>query len=132
MSFKIAILVCLILMGFMACITYYLGKKMSNNLIKYIPVFSFAIGALFFYFKLNYISYKPYSIDGILDKISFIILLILGSIAFLEAVIIDIVENSKFFKNSYMDVRKAIKLVDVNKTFKIKMPSDIVKKIKGL
>ncbi|WP_391208533.1 hypothetical protein [Psychrobacillus sp. L4] len=132
MSFKIAILVCLILMGIITCITYYLAKKVSNSLMKYIPVFSFAIGALFFFLKLNYISYKPNSIDGILDMIAFIILIILGSIAFIEAVIIDVVENSKLFRKSYLTVRKAMKLVDVNKAFKIKMPSDFVKKIRGL
>lgn len=131
MSFKIAVFVCLILMGLVACITYYLGKKVSNSLMKYIPVFSFAIGVLFFYIKLNFISYKPNSFDGIYDMIAIIILIIVCSIAFLEAVIIDIVENRKLFKRSYMAVRKAIKLVDVNKAFKFKMPSGIVKKIRG-
>ncbi|MEK4485116.1 hypothetical protein MHH81_05875 [Psychrobacillus sp. FSL H8-0484] len=131
MSFKIAVFVCLILMGLVACITYYLGKKVSNSLMKYIPVFSFAIGVLFFYIKLNFISYKPDSFDGIYDMIVIIILIIVCSIAFLEAVIIDIVENRKLFKRSYMAVRKATKLVDVNKAFKFKMPSGIVKKIRG-
>ncbi|WP_342600637.1 hypothetical protein MHB48_06130 [Psychrobacillus sp. FSL H8-0483] len=131
MSFKIAVFVCLILMGLVACITYYLGKKVSNSLMKYIPVFSFAIGVLFFYIKLNFISYKPNSFDGIYDMIAIIILIIVCSIAFLEAVIIDIVENRKLFKRSNMAVRKAIKLIDVKKVFKIKMPGGIVKKIRG-
>ncbi|QFF98458.1 hypothetical protein PB01_06245 [Psychrobacillus glaciei] len=132
MSFKIAILVCLILMGIIACITYYLAKKVSNSLMKYIPVFSFAMGALFFYMKFSFISYKPNSIEGIYDIIAIILLLIVCSIAFLEAVIIDIVENSNLFSRSYMAVRKVIQLVGINKAFKIKMPSDFVKKIRGL
>ncbi|TQR20859.1 hypothetical protein [Psychrobacillus vulpis] len=131
MSFKIAILVCLVLMGFIACITYYLGKKVSLSLMKYIPVFSFGIGALFFYIKLNFISYKPNSFDGIYDMIAFIILIVVSSIAFLEAIIIAIVENRKLFRRSYIAVRKAIKVGSVNKIFKLKMPSGIVKKIRG-
>ncbi|MFF2752476.1 hypothetical protein ACFVR1_01815 [Psychrobacillus sp. NPDC058041] len=132
MSFKIGILICLILMGVIACITYYLGKKVFNRLIKYIPVFSFAVGVLFLYIKLNFISYKPNSIDNILDMIAIIILIILCSIALVEAVIVDIVDSRKLFRESYMAIRNAIKLVDVNKAFRFKMPSGIVKKVKGL
>lgn len=129
MSFKIAILVCLTLMSFIVCITYYLAQKLSNSLMKYIPVFSFAIGVLFFYIKLNFISYKPNSFDGIYDMIAFIIFIIVGSIALIEALIIDSVENSHLFRKSYLAVRKGIK--NGNKVFKFKMPSGIVKKIKG-
>lgn len=132
MSFKIGILICLFLMGVIACITYFLGKKISNSLMKYIPVFSFAVGVLFFYIKLNFISYKPNSIDSILDMITIIILIILCSIALIEAVIVDIVESRKLFRASPMGIRKAIQLVDVNKAFRYKIPSSIVKKVKGL
>lgn len=129
MSFKIAILVCLTLMSFIVCITYYLAQKLSNSLMKYIPVFSFAIGILFFYIKLNFISYKPNSIDGIFDMIAFILFIIVGSIALIEALIIESVENSHLFRKSYLAVRKGIK--NVNKVFKFKMPSSILKKLKG-
>ncbi|WP_093263661.1 hypothetical protein [Psychrobacillus sp. OK032] len=131
MSFKIGILVCLFLMVFMACITYYLGKKVSHSLMKYIPVFAFASGIIFYYIKLNFISYEPSSFDGIYDMIVFIILIIVGSIAFLETVIIDIVENSKLFGKSYMAIRKAIKLENVKKVFKVRMPSSFLKKTRG-
>lgn len=115
MSFKIAIIVCLTLMCLVACITYFLGKKVSKNLMKYIPVFSFGIGMLFFYIKLNFISDNPNSFDRISDMIVIIILLIVFSIALLEAVIIDIVENTKIFGKGFMGLRKAMKLVVVNK-----------------
>lgn len=129
MGFKMAILVCLILMGLMACVTYYLAKKVSNSLMKYIPVFSFAAGALFFYIKFKFISIQPNAFEDISDMIAIILLLIICSIAFLEAVIIDIVDNRILFRKS---VWKGIRLVDVNKVFKPKIPSAIIKKIKGL
>ncbi|MFJ8066365.1 hypothetical protein ACIQYS_17335 [Psychrobacillus sp. NPDC096426] len=131
MSFKIGILVCLILMVFMACITYYLSKKVSKSLMKYIPFFSFAIGVLFFYIKLNFISHEAYAYVRIFDMITIIILMIVGSFAFLEAVIIEIAENSKLFGKSYMGVRKAIKSVNGKKVFMFKLPSRIVKKIRS-
>ena len=131
MSFKIGILVCLILMVFMACITYYLGKKVSYSLMKYIPVFAFASGIIFYYIKLNFISYEPSSFEGIYDMIAFIILIIVGSIAFLETVIIDIVENSKLFGRGYVAVVKAIKFENVKKAFKAIMPSSFLKKTRG-
>lgn len=115
MSFKIAILVCLTLMSLTACIICYLGKKVSNSFMKYIPVFSLGVGILFFYIKLNYISYAPNSFDSIYDMIAIIILLIVCSIALLEAVIIDIVENTKLFGKGFMVIRKAIKLGDIKK-----------------
>ena len=115
MSFKIAILICLTLMCIVACITYFLGKKVSKSFMKYIPVFSFCIGMLFFYIKLNFISYNPNSFDRISDMIATIILLIVFGIALLEAVIIDIVENTKLFGKGFMIIRKTMKLVVVNK-----------------
>jgi hypothetical protein len=119
-------------MGVIACVTYFLGKKVSNSLIKYIPVFSFAVGVLFLFIKLNFISYKPNSIDSILDMTAIIILITLCSIALVEAVIVDIVESRKLFRASHMAIRKVIKFIDVNKAFRFKMPSGIVKKVKGL
>lgn len=115
MSFMIEILVCLTLMCLIACIIYYLGKKVSKSFMKYIPVFSFGIGVVFYYIQLNFTSYKPNSFDSIYDTIVIIILLLVFSIALLEAVIIDIVENTKLFGKGFMVIRKAIKLVNVNK-----------------
>lgn len=131
MSFKIGILICFIIMVLMACITYYLGKKVAHSLMKYIPVFSLISGVIFYYIKLHFISYKPNSFDGIYDMIAFIILIIVGSIAFFETIIIDVVENSKLFGSSYKAVRKAMKLENVRKIFKSKMPSGILKKIRN-
>ena len=115
MSFKITLLVCLALMCLIAGITYYLGKKVSNGLMKYIPVFSFGIGVLFFYIKLNLNSYYFNSFDSIFYMILIIIFLLLFSIALLEAVIIEIVENTKLFRKGFIVMRKAMKLVNVNK-----------------
>ncbi|SDM52994.1 hypothetical protein SAMN05518871_101458 [Psychrobacillus sp. OK028] len=110
MSFKIAMLVCFILMCLISCITYYLGKKVSKKFIKYIPVFSLGSGLIFFYIKLNYSSF-----DHIFDKIAIILLLIVFSIALLEAIIIEVVENTKLFKRGIMVIRKSLKLVHVKK-----------------
>ena len=107
-----SILICIILMVLIACITYYLGKKVSNSFMKYIPVFSFAIGALFFYIKLSFVSYKPGSFDNIYDKITMIIIVVVGSIALLEALIIDVVQNSSLFTKSYTALRKALRQLD--------------------
>ncbi|MFJ7825010.1 hypothetical protein [Psychrobacillus sp. NPDC096623] len=115
MSFKIALLVCFSLMCLISCITYYLGKKVSNNFIKYIPVFSLGSGVIFFYIKLNYSSYNPISFDNIFDKIAIIILLIVFSIALLEAIIIEVVENTNLFERGIMVIRKSLKLVHVKK-----------------
>ena len=108
MSFKIAMLFCFILMCLVASITYYLGKKVSGRFMKYIPVFSFAVGVLFFLIRLNFVSYMPNSIDRIFDMIAIIILLVLLGIALLEAVIIDIVENTKLFGKGFMIIKKSI------------------------
>ncbi|MFJ5771356.1 hypothetical protein [Psychrobacillus sp. NPDC093180] len=131
MSFKIGILICLIIMIFIAGITYYLGRKFAYSLIKYIPVFSFISGVIFYYIKLNFISYKPNSFDGIYDMIAFIILIVVGSIALLETVIIDIVKNSELFGKGYTALRKAITSENIKKKFKFKMPSGILKKIRS-
>lgn len=109
MSFKIAILVCLTLMCLAACITYFLGKKVSKGFMKYIPVFSFCIGMLFFYIKLNFITHNPNSFEKASDIITIIILFIVFIISLLEAVIIDIVENTKLFRKGFMVLRKAMK-----------------------
>jgi len=114
MSFKIALLVCLILMFLIAFVTYYLGKRVSANWMKYIPVFSFGIGVIFFYTRVNFISYSN-SIESIFDLISITLLLVVFSIALLEAVIIEIVENTKFFRKGFMDIRKVLKLVAIKK-----------------
>lgn len=115
MSFKIALLVCLALMCLIAGITYYLGKKVSNGLMKYIPVLSFGIGVLYCYINLNFTSFNPNSFESIFYVILIIIFLFLFSIALLEAVIIEIVENTKLFGKSFIVMRKAMKLVNVNK-----------------
>lgn len=131
MSFKMGILICLIIMVFMACIIYYLGKKVAPSLMKYIPVFSFVSGVIFYYIKLNFMTYQPNSFDSIYDMITLIVLTIVGIIALLETVIIDIVENSELFGRCYNAVRKAIKLENVKKVFRLKMPGGILKKIRG-
>lgn len=132
MSFKIAILVCFALMLLIACVSYYLGTKVSKSLMKYIPVFSFGVGALFFYIKFNFISYKPNSFDSIYDLIVLIILILVCSIALLEAVIIDVVENTQLFSKGFFVMRKAMKIVDINKAINLKKSLGIVKKIRGL
>lgn len=131
MSFKIGILICLIIMVVIAGITFYVGKKVAHSLMKYIPVFSFASGVIFYYIKLHFISYKPNSFDGIYDMIAFIILIIVGSIALLETVIIDIVKNSELFGKSYTVLRKAITLENIKKIVKFKMPGGFLKKIRS-
>lgn len=83
--------------------------------MKYIPVFSFGVGILFFYIKLSFISNYTNSFERITDMIAIIILLIVFSIALLEALIIDIVENTEIFRKGFMVLRKAMKLVDVKK-----------------
>jgi len=114
MSFKIALLVCLILMCLIGFMTYYLGKKLTTNLLKYIPVFSLGFGVIFFYTRLNFVSY-PNSFDSIFDTIAIIILLLVFSIALLEVVIIEVVENTKIFGKGIMVIRKAMKLAVINK-----------------
>ncbi|GGA16644.1 hypothetical protein [Psychrobacillus lasiicapitis] len=131
MSFKIGIIICLIIMVFIAGVTFYLGKKVAHSLMKYIPVFSFASGVIFYYSKLHFISYKPNSFDGIYDMILFIILIIVGSIALIETLIVDIVKNSELFGKSYTALRKAITLDNIKKVFKFKVPSSILRKIRS-
>ena len=109
MSFKIAILVCLILMGLIAIITYYLGKKVSTNLFKYIPVFALGFGSIFFYTRLKFISY-PNSFESIFDKVAIFLLLVVFTIALLEAIIIEIVANTELFRKGFLVMRKRLKL----------------------
>lgn len=115
MSLKIAILVCLSLMCLIACITFYLGIKVSKRFIRYIPVFSLSSGVIFFYIRLNYISNYPNPFESIFDKIAFIILLVVFSFALLEVVIIEVVENTKLFRKGIIGIRKALKLVYIKK-----------------
>ena len=94
--------------------TYYLGKKLTANLLKYLPVFSLGFGVIFFYIRLNFISYSN-SFESIFDTISIIILLLVFSFALLEVVIIEVVENTKIFGKGIMVIRKAMKLAVINK-----------------
>lgn len=114
MSFKIAVLVCLTLMCIIAIITYYLGKKVSTNLFKYIPVLALGFGSIFFYTRLKFISY-PNSFESFFDKVTFFLLLVVFTMALLEVVIIEIVANTELFRTGFLAMRKRLKLLIIKK-----------------
>lgn len=114
MSFKIAILICLTLMFLIAIITFYLGKKVSTNLFKYIPVFALGFGSIFFYTRLKFISY-PNSFESIFDRIALSLLLVVFTIALLEAVIIEVVAYTELFRKGLLVMQKRLKLLIIKK-----------------
>jgi putative Mn2+ efflux pump MntP len=65
MSIQAAIAVSLVLMGIMTLISYLIGKRVSNRLIKFIPAIISALGMGFFYIKLNFIPYESHAYEGI-------------------------------------------------------------------
>ncbi|WP_408009907.1 hypothetical protein ACJROX_06320 [Pseudalkalibacillus sp. A8] len=65
MSIQLAIFLSTVLMGMVAFITYYVGKRGSNRLIKYIPAIA-AAGISFFSIKLNFYPYESHAFEGIL------------------------------------------------------------------
>lgn len=115
MSFQMALLFCFVLMCLVGIATYYLGKKVSQRYTKYIPVFAFGIGVLFFYIKLNFLTVDSSSFENISGQIVMIILLVLCSFALLEAIIMEIVENTQSIGKRFMDIQKALKLIIKNK-----------------
>ena len=120
MSFKIALLVCFLLMFLMAIATYYLAKKVSFQMMKYIPLISLGSGLIFFFTRLNIVSYNTNSIDSLFDKLVLSLILIVFCFAFLEAVIIEIVDNTILLRKSLRSIRKVLKLMNPKKLLNLK------------
>jgi hypothetical protein len=95
MSFQIAMVIIIILMGVIALITYFIGRNVSYRVIKYIPAITPLFGTSFFCIKLNFILYHSHAFEGIYDVITIIFLSITFGISSLGAIIIDIVQRQK-------------------------------------
>jgi len=95
MGIQIAIIISIVLMGSIAFFTYYVGKKTSRRLIKYIPAVATGFGLVFFYIKMNFIAYESHAFEGIYDMIAIISLAIICAITLLGAMIIDIANKVK-------------------------------------
>ncbi|MFP3919532.1 hypothetical protein U5N28_17165 [Lysinibacillus telephonicus] len=103
MNFPFSLILCIVLMGIIACFLYYLGKKISYSFILYNPSITLGFGVIFFLVKMIFSQQNQleYSIDVIIT----VILLFVWIVALLEAVIIDIFENGEEMLN---DIRLVI------------------------
>jgi LytS/YehU family sensor histidine kinase len=95
MSIQVAIFVSVILMGLSSLITYFIGKRVSSRLIKYIPAIATGVGMSFFYIKLNFIPYKSHPYEAINDIVAIILLGIIFTISLLSSIFIEIVTKRK-------------------------------------
>jgi hypothetical protein len=95
MSIQVAIFVSVILMGLISVTTYFIGKRVSSRLIKYIPAIATAVGMIFFAIKINYIPYKSHAYEIINDIVALILLAIIFTISILSSVIIEIANRRK-------------------------------------
>jgi hypothetical protein len=96
MSILLAILTSLIIMGVISFVTFFVVKKVSNNLIKYIPSIAAAFGILFFYIKINFIPYFFNTYAVIFDMVVIILLSIMCGVSLLGAIIVELVNKSYF------------------------------------
>ncbi|RTQ96104.1 hypothetical protein [Lysinibacillus telephonicus] len=103
MNFPFSLILCIVLMGIIACFLYYLGKKISYSFILYNPSITLGFSVIFFLVKMIFSQQNQleYSIDVIIT----VILLFVWIVALLEAVIIDIFENGEEMLN---DIRLVI------------------------
>lgn len=95
MSIQIAIILSIVLMGTVGIITYYVGNKTSEKLIKYAPAIASAFGLLFFYVKMNFITYNTHAFEGIYDMIAIILLAIICGASLIGAIIIEVRNSGK-------------------------------------
>ncbi|WP_078552006.1 hypothetical protein [Bacillus alkalicellulosilyticus] len=93
MSIQVAIIVSVILMGVLSVITFFIGKRVSSRIIKYIPAMATGAGIVFFLIKLNFIPYKTHVYEGINDMIAIILLSIIFGFSLVGAIIIEIIKR---------------------------------------
>lgn len=93
MSYLFSLILCIVLMGIIACFLYYLGQKISYSYILYNPSISLGFGVIFLLVKMIFSQQNQlqYSIDVIITSI----LVFVWIVALLEAIIIDIFENGE-------------------------------------
>ncbi|MEG0260566.1 MAG: hypothetical protein RR595_02845 [Lysinibacillus sp.] len=111
MSYQLFIGISIAIMSLTAWITYYLGQKVSGKLTKYMPAFSFAVGMLFMFIKIQFAPFKANSFEHISTIIMLIVLALLFVIAVLEAAIVDILEKEKLIESISTFIKRAIHIV---------------------
>lgn len=95
MSFQIAIIISVALMGTVGYFTYYVGKKAAQKLIKYTPAIASAFGLAFYYVKINFIPYHIHAFEGIYDIIAIILLAIIFGVSLIGAIIMELTNKRR-------------------------------------
>lgn len=93
MSYPVALILCVLLMGAIACVLYYFGQKISYSYNLYNPTISLGFGVIFLLTKMI-ISHQN-SVEFSIDLILTAVLLFVWLIALFEAVIIDVFETGE-------------------------------------
>lgn len=102
MSYPYIMILCLLMMGSIALIMYYLGTKISYSYILYNAAVSIGSGVIFFLFKIIFTMNKYGPIEQVLD---IVIMMLLGTVwifALLETFTVEAMENGREIKGDFM------------------------------
>ncbi|PYF07269.1 hypothetical protein [Ureibacillus chungkukjangi] len=124
MSYAHLLLVCLLMIGSIALVMYYLGTKISYNYILYNGSVSIGSGVVFFVFKILLTMGKVGPIEQVLDVVITLLLLTVWLVILIETFTVEVMENGREIKASIISMVKWIKMVEI-KT----LPQQIIQKI---
>jgi hypothetical protein len=95
MSIQLAIILCIVVMGLMSVALYYLGKRVSSRLLKYIPAIAAALGIVFFSVKLNFFPFENHAFEGIYDLVAINLLAVIFGISIIGAIVVEVISINR-------------------------------------
>ena len=124
MSYPYLLLICLLMMGFIALVMYYLGTKTSYNYILYNASVSIGSGLIFFLFKIILTLNQIGPIEQMLDIIITILLFTVWLVTLVETFTVEVMENGLEIKRNIFSLVNRIKSVEFKS-----LPAQIVKSV---
>lgn len=119
MTFVLSISLCFVLMLLVASVAYYFGWKKYKRLIKYVPFMTLASGFFFFIIKIIFMPKSASFFGHIYDLLFVFIFGVLGVIAIIEALVVDILEGKLVSEERLRLIYKRIQSMDIPKRFKL-------------
>ena len=124
MSYPYLLLICILLMGSIALVMYYLGTKISYNYILYNASISIGSGVIFFLFKIILTSNQNGPIEQTLDIIITMLLFTVWLVTLVETFTVEVMENGRELKRNIFSLLNRIKTIDYKS-----LPAQIIKSV---
>ena len=123
MSYLNLLLMCILMMGSISLIMYYLGTKISYNYILYNASISIGSGVIFFLIKILLTSEQIGPIEQILDIVITILLIAVWLVTLVETFTVEVMENGREIKGNIISLVNWIKTIEFKS-----IPAQIIKK----